>query len=207
MCTQLSGVPWIRSMPGPPQSYITWALARLSMPGGAKPGRDIWRETDRDVTLCVEMLFTTSTDTIVILVDKLARWLRFHFKPVQDPTADNDDCVIDGIRHCHIPQLGTLAGWTDTAGNIVVNEDALYSIIARGGGIEGALGAAIGGPRDRVLESMHVMTAGYAPEECFTMFTPSGPDSVSSNLTAGNADPGGVRAVNVLQLCPRWAAM
>ena len=207
MRTQLSGVLWIHSMPGPLQPHITWALARLSMPDGTKPGRDIWRATDQDATLCAEVPFTASADTIATLVDNLARWPRLYFELAQDPAVDDGGYAIDGMRYFHTPQLGTFAGQTDAAGNIVVNEDALRSIMARGGDIEGVLDAAIGGPWDRVLEPMRMMTAGYAPEECFTTSTPVGPDSASGNSTAGNAELGGVEAANVLQLYPRRAAM
>lgn len=219
MRTHLSGVLWIHSMPGPLQPHITWALARLCMPDGRKPGREIWRALKQpgqphqpgqpnqpasggETLLCAEVPFVAEHDSVVTLVDTLARWPRLYFELAHDPAVDADGLAIDGMRYCHTPQLGTFAGQTDAAGNIVVNEDALRSIVARGGDIAGALDAAVGGPWDRALEPMRLVTAGYDPQDCFP--TPAATVPVAS--AHAEADAGG-EAANVRQLYPRRAVM
>lgn len=198
MRTCVTGVLWIHSMPGPLQPHITWALARLSMPDGTKPGREIWRAIGQDATLCAEVPFRAEVDTVVTLVDDLSRWPHLFFELAQDPAVDESGRAIDGMRYCHVPELGTFAGQTDSAGNIVVNEDALRAIMARGSGnnssIAEELDAAIGGPWDRVLEPMRLVTAGFDAADC-------GVETISDSGSENSAI--GVEAADVLQLYPR----
>lgn len=198
MRTQITGVLWIHSMPGPLQPHITWALARLSMPDGTKPGREIWRATGSDATLCAEVPFIAEAGTVGTLVDDLSRWPHLFFELAQDPAVDESGRAVDGMRYCHVPELGTFAGQTDAAGNIVVNEDALRAIMARSGGnssnIAQELDAAVGGPWDRVLEPMRLVTAGFDAADYDI-------DTIADAV--GDTSATGVEAANVLQLYPR----
>lgn len=192
-----TGTLWIHSMPGPLQQHITWALARLSMPDGTKPGRGIWRSLRTESSLCAEVPFVADAEAVTSLVDNLSRWPHLYFELAQDPTVDDAGMAVDGMRYCHTPELGTFAGQTDAAGNIVVGEDALRSIAAQGGDIADAIDLAIAGPWDRVLEPMRLATAGFEPVEGEASESEMAPPR--GEVTAGGT--------NVVQFYPRRAAM
>nr|WP_120492334.1 DUF3145 family protein [Corynebacterium lactis] len=207
MRIQTTGVLWIHSMPGPLQPHVSWALARLAMPDGTKPGRDIWRAQGTGGPLCAEVPFVADAEQISTLAGDLSRWPHLYFEIAQDPAVADSGVAVDGMRYCHTPELGTFAGQTDAAGNIVVNEDALRALIARGGDLTESLDAAIGGPWDRALEPLRMLTAGFDPEDCLPTAAKAADSHEKAPLGGESPSEGAEQFANVLQFYPRRAAM
>lgn len=141
-----TGVLWIHSAPLALQPHLTWAIARLTLADGTKPGRSMWRTRkqsptcDRDwcesrdsqtqtTLLCTEIEWTAELSDIDALVDDLSRWPRITFELAVDAPGTVEGGT--GMRYLHTPELGTFAATTDDAGNILLNEERLRAIMAR----------------------------------------------------------------------------
>lgn len=181
MPSSTTGVLWIHSAPLALQPHLNWAVARLRDPETSKAVRVNWRTQNikhtpthssaRDqpslrTTVCAEIQFFASAADADTVADYLGRWPRLFFEMAIDA-----DKAGGGKRICHTPELGTFRADTDAIGNVVLNENVIRSLMTRAAvnpsgetvekALTDALDEALGGPWDRVLEPMRLITAGF----------------------------------------------
>jgi hypothetical protein len=63
------------------------------------------------------------------LAAALRAWPMLRFEVTEDPSPG-----VDGQRFCHVPELGLWRACTSANGDIVISEDQLRNLAARGGG-------------------------------------------------------------------------
>lgn len=168
-----TGVLWIHSAPLALQPHLKWAVARLRDPETGKPIRVTWRTQNQQTprsTICAEVQFYASAFDALAVADHLSGWPHLYFEMAIDA-----DESFQGKRICHTPELGTFRADTDAVGNVVLNENVVRAMMSRTAanesgnaqigavddGLRDSLDAALGGPWDRVLEPMRLVTAGY----------------------------------------------
>jgi hypothetical protein len=148
MNNRVSGVLVVHSAPRALCSHIEWALNALV--GETLTYR--WREqpiaTD---SVRAEIYWDALVGTGAKIASELRGWVDTRFEVTEDPSQTGL-----GTRYCYTPDLGLFGAEIDGAGNTMLTEARVTSLLMDAGndvtGIRAHFDRALGGPWDRELE-------------------------------------------------------
>lgn len=120
-----SGVVYVHSSPSAVCPHIEWAISgslgvRAELRWTAQPAAPGQLRTECD--------WSGEPGTGARLAAALRAWPMLRFEVTEDPSPG-----VDGQRFCHVPQLGLWRACTSANGDIMISEDQLRSLAARGG--------------------------------------------------------------------------
>ena len=142
-----TGVVFIHAAPTALCPHVEWALASTLEANSAMRWEDQPAQPGARKAV-VDWIGPVGTGAR--LADSLGKWSMLSFEVTEDPSE-----LVDGERFSHTPELGMWRGQTGASGDVVIGENRLRTLMAKGpAAFHAAMDTELGTAWDRALEPL-----------------------------------------------------
>jgi hypothetical protein len=127
------GVLYVHSAPLAVVPHVEWAVARVL----GSPARLRWATQPVDHSRRTECNWSGRPGTAAEFVTALRRWPMLRFEVTEEPSPGND-----GERYMHVPGRGVFRAAVSAAGDLMVTEEQIRTVLAAAREFGGAAGSA-----------------------------------------------------------------